>query len=381
MNAEESAALFDLEEAEFSAGKLDKPASWYGLTADQQKALRAVLDLIGEQQIISLDGHAGTGKTTAMKALVDLIQEEYDIWPVVVTPTNKAATVLQSKGVSAATVFARFFTLEEISKRPKKMVFLPNDCVTGKLGEGKISRAAGVIVDEASMLTSWVLGHLRRMCETVILVGDGNQLPPVGDRETPHGYFCTRTHDATLTRVLRNDGAVLKLANAVRMSPDGRRLSGVKLDDYYPDERFETLFIVDRPQLICWRNVIRRSLNARARSVLGRQGVLPTPGDLMICRDNYSDLLLNGTQVTVETFAWNIGERLAKVKLVLPSGEWPVVVVVDERAGIHGMAVKQFAQDPVRNVPANDACRRWFYTAVTRAKEGVYVVDERWTRY
>lgn len=428
-------ANFSLDEAEFTAGSaLDKPPSWHDLTQDQQCALETIVDLIGCQQVISLDGAAGTGKTTAMRALVELIEMRYGIRPVVVTPTNKAATVLQSKGVPAATLFARFFTLVEVSKRPKKMVFEPNDKME-KLGEGKIDYAKVVIVDEASMLTTWAMNHLCRMCDTVILVGDGNQLPPVGDRETPRGYFCTRKHDATLTQVLRNDGAVLKLATAIRVSKDGRALAGIDLDDYLPDEDFETLFILDRPQLICWRNVVRRSLNARARRVLGRTCVLPVPGDLMLCRDNYDDILLNGTQAVVESFSWAKGERLAKVTLVLTDGtrtmadmdmlrffedqlpvktrqyaefierfthldeegaaltygyavtahaaqggEWPIVAVVDERAGIHGMGNKQFAEDP-RNVPADEGCRRWAYTAVSRAKETVYLVDERWTKY
>lgn len=428
-------ANFSLDEAEFTAGSaLDTLSSWHGLTQDQHRAIETIVELIGCQPVISLDGAAGTGKTTAMRALVAVIKMRYGIRPVVVTPTNKAATVLQSKGVPAATLFARFFTLVEVSKRPKKMVFEPNDKME-KLGEGKIACAEVVIVDEASMLTSWALNHLKRMCDTVILVGDGNQLPPVGDQETPRGQFCTRKHDVTLTQVLRNRGSVLKLASDILQSKDWRELAAIDLDDYLPEEDFEVLFVIDRPQLICWRNVVRRALNARARKVLGFTNVLPVPGDLMLCRDNYDDKLLNGTQVVLDTFTWTTGARLAKVVLVMPDGsrtmanmdmlrffedqlpvqvrqyadfierfshtdeegaaltygyavtahaaqggEWPVVVVVDERAGIHGMGKRRFAEDQ-RNVPADEGCRRWTYTAVSRAQETVYVVDERWCKY
>lgn len=429
MNAAE--AIFALDEAEFLAGQFDYPASWYGLTQGQQRALETIRSKVGRQPVISLDGAAGTGKTTALRALADLLGRGT---AVVVAPTNKAASVLQSKGVPAATLFARFFTLVEVSKSPKKMTFEPNDRMK-TLGEGKISYAPVVIVDEASMLTTWALHHLRRMCDTLILVGDGNQLPPIGDREAPRGYFCTRQHDATLTEVLRNDGAVLKLASAIRVSPDGCALAGVDLDDYFPDDDFELLFVLYQPQLVCWRNVVRRSLNIRARQVLGRSSVLPVPGDLMLCQNNYSETLLNGTQCVMEYFSWTTGARLAKVVLVLPDGsrtmadmdmlrffedqipvqvrqyadfikrfshtdeegaaltygyavtahaaqggEWPVVVVVDERTGIHGMGKRRFAEDQ-RNIPADEGCRRWTYTAVSRAQETVYVVDERWCKY
>lgn len=407
--------------------------SWSDLTSDQQNAMLTLLEKMEQgQRLISLSGHAGTGKTTALRVLVGLIYDK-GITPVVVTPTNKAATVLQSKGVAATTVFAKFFTLEEVSRRPKKMTFVPNYRLE-KLGQGKISHADIVIVDEGSMLTSWVLTHLMQMADVIILVGDGNQLPPVGDNDNPRGYFCTRKHDAVLTEVLRNDGAVLKLATAVRTSKDGRRI-GLDLDAYYPGDDFETTFVLDRPQLICWRNVVRRMINVRARKTLGLSGVLPVPGDLMICRDNYDDQLLNGVQVTVESFTWDGSGRTAKVVLTLPDGtrtladmdmlrffedqppaqvkqyldlierythgdeegaaltygyaitahsaqggEWPHVVVVDEREGIYGMGKKTFAENP-RNLPPDDACRRWFYTAVTRAKESVSIVGDRWTKY
>lgn len=406
---------------------------WSDLTSDQQQAMLTLLEKMEQgQSLLSLSGHAGTGKTTALRVLVDLLVDR-GIIPVVVTPTNKAATVLQSKGVSAATVFARFFTLEEVSRRPKKMTFVPNYQLE-KLGAGKISQADVVIVDEGSMLNSWVLKHLQKMADILILVGDGAQLPPVGDIDNPRGYFCTRKHDAELTQVLRNDGAVLHLATAVRTSQDGRRI-GLDIDAYYPGDDFETLFVLNRPQLICWRNVIRRALNVRARKTLGITGVLPVPGDLMICRDNYDDLLLNGTQATLESFTWDGSGRTAEVVLVLSDGtrtladmdmlrffedqppaqvrqyldlieryshgdeegaaltygyaitahaaqggEWPHVVVVDEREGIYSTSKRNFAENP-RNVPPDDACRRWAYTAISRARETVYVADERWMKY
>ena len=404
------------------------------LTRDQ---LSAVELLIGKTydgvRLLSMSGAAGCGKTTSLKDLVAQLPEA-----VVVTPTNKAAGVLQSKGVPASTLYAKFFIREERrdANGRKQLTFIPCH-QADSLPEGKLDYAEVIVLDEASMLNSWALGHLRKMCRTLILVGDANQLPPVSDRDNPRGFFCTRTHDTHLSEVLRNDGDILRLATAIRLSPDGRRLSGVSVDDFYPEEDFETLFTVERPQLICWRNIVRQALNVRARKVLGfTASLLPVPGDLMVCRSNYSDLLLNGTQATIYSFSWSGASRFATVVLEIPGapelattemdmiwflkdqlashatpylerlrgiptddeeglaltygyaitahtaqgGEWPAVCVVDERAGLRSMAIKEFARDP-RVVPADDACRRWFYTSCSRAQTSLFIVDERWTKY
>ena len=241
------------------------------LTTSQQEAIEHIIDLTIEKQqkTISMSGSAGTGKTTCMASLTEALTAlglDFEV----VTPTNKAAGVLQSKGVDAATLYAKFFIREEKRDQDgrKKLTFIP--CYLAQtVPGGKRDGAEIIIVDEASMLGSWALGHLRKMCHTLILVGDSNQLPPVNDRDNPRGYFCTREHDAHLTEVLRNDGDILRLATAIRESKDGIRLKGISVDDFYPDEDFETLFAIERPQLICWRNVVRQSLNARARKVLG----------------------------------------------------------------------------------------------------------------
>ncbi len=421
----------DFDMIDFEAGQRS-----IALNDDQISAVEMVRQKVRERvRVVSASGHAGTGKTTMLGELVAALDSDR-VFAVVVTPTNKAATVLRSKGVSAATLYAIFFTLVEVSKNPKKMIFVPNIDRNDDLAPGKLDRAEVIIVDEASMLSSWAKDQLLRMCRTLVLIGDANQLPPVGDNITPRGYFCSLQHDATLTQVMRNDGEVLALANAVRVSPDGKRLAGIDLSEYEPPEAFEQCVVLDRPQFVCWRNVTRWHVNARVRKVLGRTSVLPVPGDLMVCRNNYSDNLLNGTQGELLSFAWDGKKRLAlatvdlgtvteiiEVDMLLflrdqlpvlarpyselmekwqhqdleeeaaaltygyavtahtaQGGEWPIVCMIDERQGLHQMSEKQHHEDPKRNPPADEVCRRWAYTAVTRAKETVYVASERWMK-
>jgi exodeoxyribonuclease-5 len=400
------------------------------LTQEQQQALDILANGVQEgREELSLSGHAGTGKTTIIPYLQELLSIN-SVPSVVVTPTNKAAAVLKSKGVDAATLYAVFFRLVENHRR--RLTFEPN-YKANSLPPEKLRFIETIIVDEASMLSSWALGHLRQMCDTLILVGDANQLPPVGDRDCPRGHFCTRKHDATLTQVLRNEGDILRLATEVRTSS---RPKAIDLDRFYPPASlpFATMVNVERPQFVCWRNVVRKKVNARVRQALDFTDPLPVPGDIVVCRNNYSDWLLNGTQATVVSFNWVKGTRFAKAELEvagrdvladvdmvrfvadqLPStvreqadslrgvfvppddedagaaltfgyaitahtaqgGEWPCVAVVDERAAVWGVANKEHQADKA-TLPPDDACRRWAYTAITRAQSQLYVVDDSW---
>ena len=92
----------------------------------------------------------------------------------------------------------------------------------------------------------------------------------------------------------------------------------------------------------------------------------------------YANLVERFTHMDEEGAALTYGYALTVHSA--QGGEWPVVAVVDERAGIREMGRKQFAEDP-KNLPPDEACRRWAYTAVSRAKETVYVVNERWTKH
>ena len=70
------------------------------LTSSQEDALWTILSCMDEgKTLISLNGRAGTGKTTSMAALVEELHGRGIYGVEVVTPTNKAATVLRSKGI------------------------------------------------------------------------------------------------------------------------------------------------------------------------------------------------------------------------------------------------------------------------------------------
>lgn len=415
----------------YNALKVPAPKSQPPLTEDQQAALDTILSRVGQGREASLSGAAGTGKTTMIHAIVDaLTMEGYQV--VVCTPTNKAAMVLNNKGIGATTIHRRFFVPVPKSK-PLRFVPAYEWIEDGKpLPDGKIAHADIVIVDEASMLGSWILGKLRHMCDFLIMVGDENQLPPVNDRDCPDGYFNSRSHDATLTKVLRQgEGSnILKLATAIR---EGRAFVAT-VKQFYPEETFSDIAMHKDIKFIAFTNKERSRLNRLLRLRRGISGALPRLGEMMICANNYSDLLLNGTEGILEAWDWDGASREANVWLKLPSGEsepakidmlyffndlqqlqrrpydglcahWQnlrnenreeedellalrfgycitahasqgsefnEVCVIDQCDTMHFVTEKD-RMATGRGMTGKEAVRRWLYTAVTRARTKLYI--------
>lgn len=394
------------------------------LTPSQSQALETLLAAIDRgEPLVSLSGPAGTGKTTLIRALKDALSgQEVDIC----TPTNKAAQVLQSKGLDASTFFRKFYILEGRPRPGAKPSFI--SCArymeqTGAafLPEGKKDWTDVLIVDEASMVTSRMVRSMQAMCRVLVLVGDHSQLPPVGDREYPGGFFGTLQHTAVLTEIMRQakGSLILTLATAIR---NGDPKVDTMLRHFEPGADFSDV-IRGGAQLIAYTNKERQRINHVARKVLGFDAPWPCPGDKLVVTNNFSDDLINGSVVEVVSFDWDGACQLADIVVQLPAGrfgttfdvhsfaddqiasqqnvlraklrprlddqelrleatfaycltahkaqgsEWDNVVVFDQL----DLMRKIMRKDPTPGLHPDEAVRRWLYTAVTRARETLTV--------
>ncbi len=141
------------------------------------------LERITSRKLCALTGHAGTGKTSVMGALLrcQRLREEGIL---LLAPTGKARVRLeQTAGKNAETPRIRAFTIAQFlydlgryDGDHQRALFT---------GDATYRHARTIIVDEASMLTlddlaalllALDLLHVQR----IILVGDPNQLPPIG---------------------------------------------------------------------------------------------------------------------------------------------------------------------------------------------------------
>lgn len=151
--------------------KVDAAIEWaqdkasFGFAEEQTQAIRTGLN----EKVSIITGGPGTGKTTILRALVQIIRaKKVDI--ILAAPTGRAAQRMSQATGGFAQTIHRLLKFE-----PHKGNFAHN--------ESNPLKAGFVIVDESSMLDVRLAAALLRaipQAAHIILVGDVNQLPSVG---------------------------------------------------------------------------------------------------------------------------------------------------------------------------------------------------------
>jgi len=174
------------------------------LTAEQQQ----VVDIVAgpnPPRLALLTGGPGVGKTTTIKAVIAALEQRGRSFALC-APSGKAAKRMEeATGAEAQTIHRMLFL------RPGSDAAQPAD-------------AQVVIVDESSMVDVRLMATLLRACyggeaQTVLLVGDPEQLPPVGAGRPFHDML---EHKAgatvTLTQVHRQarESGIIRAAYRIR---------------------------------------------------------------------------------------------------------------------------------------------------------------------
>lgn len=172
--------------------------------SDEQLSL---LPNVCKNNIEILTSCAGTGKSTAVKALVNML-EDYKKNYVMFTPTGRSAKVLQeASGRQASTIH------RGLGYQP------PNTWTYNE--ENKLS-ADIVIVDEFSMIDIYLCKKLFEAIDfdttKLLIIGDSAQLPSVSAGNVLHDLVESEMiHTTRLSTVFRyQDGGVMKVATDVR---------------------------------------------------------------------------------------------------------------------------------------------------------------------
>lgn len=384
------------------------------LSDDQRQAVEQVVEwFAGSRQEIRLGGLAGTGKTTIASA----IPKALGLTPGEVAYcayTGKAAQVLSKKlreagGVQDATTIHRlvykptevhcprcpcWVNPEATCHRSQKM-----DCGCRLVFRRVVElppRLRLIIVDEASMVDEDTYRDIVRFGRRVLWLGDHGQLPPVVGR-----FNLMETPDIRLERIHRQaeDSAVLRLAMDVREQAfipqgdcgPGVHVGGTELDlDGDPADWRDQL-------VLCWKNRTRSRMNAAVRAQLGYTADRPVVGDRVIClRNNYDAGIVNGALGTVLSIEG--GPKVYRARIDVDGAREPYegLVLVKQFGAEHTLndrgvdlwdygyclTVHKAQGSEAERVVVIDEYphwlkdyRRWLYTAVTRARSEVTVLD------
>lgn len=198
--------------------KIDTP---FELNEQQKFALLELEKFYnGNETFFSLQGYAGTGKTTIMKIFDAYMRKKYD-QPLYLAPTHKANAVTKANNpdVNASTVHSALgivpsYDMTSDSFDVSKITF-------DDPGEAKIEKQQVVILDECSMLpdalVDYICDAVREKDSKLIFLGDPAQLSPVKQSTLSKSF--NMNSKVELTKVERTgDNSILKEATNLRES-------------------------------------------------------------------------------------------------------------------------------------------------------------------
>lgn len=274
------------------------------LTEGQQQTFDAIVndDFVLEHKRAAISGPAGTGKTVLISQIVKALGDE-GFQVAVAAPTHKAASVLQDKfqtyGVQLAVpipggsrkavndgysdnAIHEVRTIHSLlGLKPKRIIpGQPEDFDRTPFGSKALTHVNVLVVDECSMIGTKLFEYMIEAVETysmsLLCVGDPHQLQPVNEFKKSKTFSVGEFYE--LDEVVRHDGAILKVATAIRSrrnfipqfvdttSGDSRiqtyntedDLKGAWLDELEADPEANI-------QMVCWKNDNRRAMNRAAR--------------------------------------------------------------------------------------------------------------------
>ena len=333
----------------------------YETTPCQDKLLRQVASFVtADEDILVVNGYAGTGKTSALSAVVSGLTS-LQVPCVLLAPTGRSAKVLSGYcGRPASTIHKHIYRQKSFGADGLGQFSLVPNKARGTLFIvdevsliGIASSEGGGAFGSGNLLEDLVCFVRSGVDCKLILVGDAAQLPPVGLDESPalspeymegfggvsyatlttvvrqaegSGILLNATHLRTLLDSMEDLIGLSDLALRGEGFPDFRRIGGGELLEALSDayDKYGT----DEVAVLCRSNkrAVRYNAGIRAQ-VLYREEKLCRGDRLMVVKNNYrgdiegTDYIANGDLaelVRIRHYEDRYGLHFADATLSLP---------------------------------------------------------------
>ena len=196
---------------------------------------KEAIESINENNVCIITGGPGTGKTTIIKAIIELYKK-HGMKPVLCAPTGRAAKrMTETTGEEAKTLHR---LLEIAGMADDTDNFNTNLLVTPI--DGDI-----IIVDEASMLDMFLMNYLVKAIykgTKLVLVGDIDQLPSVGPGSVLKDLIDSeQIHTIRLNQIFRQAAKSKIIVNAHRVNEGKNFIEGKIKNTKLDEENIELL--------------------------------------------------------------------------------------------------------------------------------------------
>jgi len=312
-----------------------------------------MLESSNQVDTLIVRGYAGTGKTTVISSLVNVLPL-FNLRFALLAPTGRAAKVISAYSGKKAYTIHKLIYRQTADPKSGELKFVRQKNYFKKTVF--IVDEASLISDERGFLNSGLLSDLiefifENHTNRLILVGDNAQLPPVGSLKSPaldfdylKDRFGVNAREVELDEVLRQeeDSGILSNATGLRSTifhpektfyfqtskfDDIYRMTHEKLEDgiRYAFDKYgmENTAIISRSnwQAVRYNEYIRRN-------ILFKEDEIEAGDIIMIVKNNYyvlepespAGFIANGEFAEVRkiiTFEEEFGFRFADVELQL----------------------------------------------------------------
>lgn len=241
----------------------------------------------GYKQTFEISGPAGTGKTTIVKYIIELLGlNMYEV--LFVAYVGKAALQLTRSGVNGKTIHSTIYDFQLETKKIDGVPVMKNG-KTVKIPKFSLKNSLGphiklIVVDEGSMVSENIALDLESFGIPILVLGDLQQLPPVYG-----GQHYLKNPDFRLTKIMRQaeNDPIIYLSKLASM---GKPIKCGKYGDkcfVIPKSAVTDKMLTNSSIVLCGKNKTRGDLNKYIREdILGIRRNIPMVGEKLICRQN-----------------------------------------------------------------------------------------------